>query len=48
MNRRTLLEDEFVIPLLFFYIYENELLIASEKVDMNRSKTYVIEDKSEH
>ena len=27
---------------------KNELLQASEKVDMNGSKTYVIEDKSEH
>ncbi len=27
---------------------KNELLKASEKVDMNGSKTYVIEDKSEH
>ena len=48
MNHKALLHNEFVIPLLFFYIYEHELLIASEKVDMNSSKTYVIEDKSEH
>ena len=48
INRRTLLGNEFVIPLLFFSINENELLIASEKVDMNNSKTYVLEDQSKH